>query len=166
MSSLGLEVVKIRLVKEDALSYCGDINSPEKAIKLIQQELSTYDREVVCVVNVRSDCTPINMNIVSIGTINASMCSPRDIFKSSILSNAAGIVMFHNHPSGRCAPSEDDIEITKRIEEAGKLLDIELLDHIIVSSGPLPGYYSFKEHGDIAPGRLSHVVREEDDLEL
>ena len=165
MSSLGLDVVKIRLVKERAPAAYKAITTQEDAIKLIKNELSTYDREVVCVVNVRSDCTPINMNIVSIGTINASMCSPRDVFKSCILSNASGFFLFHNHPSGRCNPSQDDFNITKRLEEAGKLLDIELLDHIIVSSGPVPGYYSFKEHGELGQGWISPIVKDDYEFE-
>ena len=165
MSNLGLDVVKIRLVKERTPSAYKAVDTPEKAIELIKKELSTYDREVVCVVNVRTDCTPINLNIVSMGSLNASICSPRDIFKSSILSNAAGLFLFHNHPSGRCQPSRDDYSITKRIEEVGTLLDIPLLDHIIVSSGPVPGYYSFKEHGELESGGIGPIVREEDDFE-
>ena len=165
MSNTGMDIVKIRLVKERSPKAYKTVDNPQSAIELIKKEMAKYDREVVCMVNVRSDCSPINMNIVSIGTINASMCSPRDVFKSSILSNAAGFILFHNHPSGRCTPSNDDIAITKRLEAAGKLLDIELLDHIIVSSGPKPGYYSFKEQGQLGLDDLSSVVREEDDLE-
>ena len=71
------------------------------------------------------------------------------LFKSSILSNAAGIFIFHNHPSGNLKPSKDDYDITKRLVSCGKLLDIQVVDHIIVSSGSNKGYYSFKEHGEI-----------------
>ena len=158
----GLDVVKIRLVKEKAPKAYRLANTPESAIEAIKEELSTLDREVVCVLNVRSDGSAINMNVVSIGTINASMCSPRDVFKSSILSNAAGIIMLHNHPSGRCLPSKDDYDITKRIAACGKLLDIELLDHLIVSSGPVPGYYSFKEHGELNMGEYGRTVLDMD----
>ena len=165
MSSLGLDVVKIRLVKERSTAAYRAVSTPEDAVELIKKELSTYDSEVVCLVNVRSDFTPINMNIVSIGTINSSLCSPRDVFKSSILSNAAGFILFHNHPSGRCEPSADDYKITKRLSEAGKILDIELLDHIIVSSGPMPGYFSFKEHGILEAGGFDMAVREKDHYE-
>ena len=152
-------------MKERAPAVYKAVSTPQDAIELIKKELSTYDREVVCLVNVRSDFTPINMNIVSIGTINSSLCSPRDVFKSSILSNAAGFILFHNHPSGRCEPSADDYKITKRLSEAGKILDIELLDHIIVSSGPVPGYFSFKEHGILEAGGFDMAVREKDHYE-
>ncbi len=161
-NSNGLDVVKIRLVKERAPQAYRLANTPEAAVDAIKKELSRYDREVLCVLNVRTDGSMINMNIVSIGTINASLCSPRDVFKSSILSNAAAIILFHNHPSGRLDPSQDDYEITRRLESCGKLLDIPLLDHLIVSSGPMPGYYSFKEHGELNQGSFNRFLKEED----
>ena len=160
-NGLGLDIVKIRLVKERTPTAYKAVDTPEAAIELIKKELSGYDREIVCMVNVRSDFTPINMNIVSMGTINASLCSPRDVFKSSILSNAAGFILFHNHPSGRCIPSQDDYNMTRKLEEAGRILDIQLLDHIIVSSGPMPGYYSFKEHGEMELDKQNGLVLEE-----
>ena len=160
-NGLGLDIVKIRLVKERTPTAYKAVDTPEAAIELIKKELSRYDREIVCMVNVRSDFTPINMNIVSMGTINASLCSPRDVFKSSILSNAAGFILFHNHPSGRCIPSQDDYNMTRKLEEAGRILDIQLLDHIIVSSGPMPGYYSFKEHGEMGLDKQNGLVLEE-----
>ena len=164
-TNLGLDVVKIRLVKERSPKEYKAIDNVDAAVELIKRELSTYDREVVCVVNVRSDMTPISMNIVSIGTLTASFCSPRDVFKAAVLANASGLITFHNHPTGRCHPSKDDYDITRKLEAAGKILDIELLDHIIVSSGPVPGYYSFKEHGEIGTNPFSSIAREDDDFE-
>ena len=101
----------------------------------------------------------INMNISSIGNINSAIASPRDLFKSSILSNAAGILIFHNHPSGNLKPSKDDYNMTKRLVEAGQLLEVQVVDHIIVSSGPRKGYYSFKEHGELGLGALEAMCR-------
>lgn len=80
--------------------------------------------------------------VVSVGTLNASLVHPRNIFESAIQHNAAQVIIAHNHPSGDCEPSEDDLEITKRLVEAGKILGIEVIDHIIVVKD---NFLSFKE---------------------
>jgi len=72
--------------------------------------------------------------VVSIGTLNSSLVHPREVFKPAILSNSASIILSHNHPSGDPTPSSEDISITTRIKEVGKLVGIELLDHIIIST--------------------------------
>lgn len=92
-----LEMVSIRLVKEKNLLSDQPINSPEAAIKILGEEIKQYDREVAVIINLQSDCKPINASIVSIGSINASLVVPRDVMKSSILSNAASVIMLHNH---------------------------------------------------------------------
>ena len=148
----GLKVVKIKLVRDGAIGKDRYITNPQEAIALMCEELSEYDRELMCVVNLRSDMSVINMNVSSIGNINSAFASPRDIFKSSLLSNAMGVLIFHNHVSGNLKPSRDDYDITKKLVACGKLLDIEVIDHIIVSSGPRHGYYSFKEHGELDIG--------------
>ncbi len=74
----------------------------------------------------------INMNLVSVGTINVSLVIPREVFKSSILANASAIIGLHNHPSGNVKPSKEDIIVTRKLQKCGQLLGIELLDHIIV----------------------------------
>ena len=89
------------------------------------------------------------MNFVSIGTLNTAPCIPRDVFKSCILSNAAAVVMVHNHPSGKVQPSPSDYDSTKQLVEAGKLLGIQVLDHIIVSGRDPFNRYSFMEHGEL-----------------
>ena len=158
--SKGLKVVKIKLVRDGAIGKDRYITNPQEAIEVMCEELAEYDRELMCVVNLRSDLSVINMNISSIGNIDSAFASPRDIFKSSILSNAAGIFVFHNHPSGNLKPSKDDYNLTKRLVECGQLLDIQVVDHIIVSSGPRKGYYSFKEHGELGLGALGALAKE------
>ena len=81
-------------------------------------------------------------SVVHIGTLNQSIAHPRDIFQRAFLSNAARILLVHNHPSNNCVPSADDIDFTERIEECGRIVGIELLDHIIVGTS---NYYSFRE---------------------
>lgn len=155
----GLKVVKIKMVRDGSIGNKQYVTSPQEAINVMCEEMACYDREVMCVVNLRTDMSVINMNISSIGNIDSAFASPRDIFKSSILSNAAGILVFHNHPSGNLKPSRDDYELTQRLVACGKLLDIQVVDHIIVSSGPLLGYYSFKEHGELGLGDLEALSR-------
>lgn len=85
--------------------------------------------------------------VISIGTLTASLAHPREIFSPAVLYSAAAIVLAHNHPSGECSPSDEDSSLTKRIANAGRILGIELLDHIIVSSN---GCYSFKSAGGLS----------------
>ena len=141
-----LKVVNIRLVKEPSVYGDKAIRTPQDAAEIMAKELSQYDREVFCILNLKSDGHVINMNIVSVGTLNASMVSPREVFKSSILSNAVGVIALHNHPSGNLSPSNEDIITTRRLQECGDLLDIKLVDHIIVG-GDEGRIYSMKGEG-------------------
>ena len=139
-----LDRVAIRMVKEPPLYSAAPVRSPDDAVRLMAEMLKGYDREVFCIVNFRNDMTPINMNIVSMGTLNASLVHPREILKSSILSNAAHVMAFHNHPSGSLSPSQEDIQITDRLQKLLDLAGIPLLDHIIIGNGDR--YYSFREN--------------------
>ncbi|MDT8444359.1 MAG: JAB domain-containing protein [Desulfuromonadales bacterium] len=78
------------------------------------------------------------------GSLNASIVHPREVYKAALLSSAAAVIFIHNHPSGDTAPSREDIEITKRLKDAGELLGIRVLDHLIVGEA---GYYSFANDG-------------------
>ena len=139
-----LDRVAIRMVKEPPLYSTEPLRSPEAAVKVIADMLRQYDREAFCIVNLRNDLSPINMNIVSTGTLNASLAHPREILKSAVLSNASATMLFHNHPSGNLTPSQEDIEITDRINKLFAMAEMPLLDHIIIGNGDQ--YYSFKEN--------------------
>jgi len=104
-----IKVVNIRLVREP--SFYGDepVSSPDDALRVVADELKGYDREVFAVLNLKTNGKPINLNICSVGTLDASLVSPREVFKSCILSNAAAFIAIHNHPSGSNAPSKEDI---------------------------------------------------------
>lgn len=141
-----LEVVKIRLVKGTSLYSDKELNSPEAVMELIAGEMALYDREVLCILNLKTDGTPINLNIVSVGTVNQAMVIPGDVFKSSILSNADHIIAVHNHPSGKILPSRSDLYITQRLRLGGELMGIPLSDHIIIGGGS-GQMFSFREHG-------------------
>lgn len=149
-----LEVVNIRLVKEPSLYTEEKLDSPDKVVEFMSKELAQYDREVFCVLNMKTNSQVINMNIVSIGTINCALVNPREVFKSSILSNASGIIALHNHPSGDAVPSAEDKSITKLLRKSGRILGIELLDHIIVG-GVNGKKFSFREEHMLDEGEKS-----------
>lgn len=110
-----LDVVSVRLVRDAPIFSEQKIVNPESAIAVVGELLCEMDREVVCIINLKSDGTPINCNIASMGAINQAIVEPREIFKSAILSNAAAMIMVHNHPSGNLEPSKEDTMITDRI---------------------------------------------------
>ena len=144
-----LKVVNIRLVKEPSLYSTEPITTPQDVIKVVARELSTYDREVFAILNLKSNGQIINLNVCSVGTLNSSMVSPREVFKSSILSNAAAFIALHNHPSGQASPSAEDKDVTRRLLECGKMMDIRMVDHIIVA-GESGDMFSFKGEGLLA----------------
>ncbi len=127
-----LEMVAVRLVKDTPLFSDKPITSPEDAVEVMGNYLCELDREVICVINLRTDGMPINCNFVSIGSVNECMAHPRELFKSSILSNAASMIMVHNHPSGNLKPSTADTVMTDKMLQLCDLLGIPLVDHIIV----------------------------------
>lgn len=141
-----IQVVNIRMVKEPSLYSTEKITSPEDVKKVIAKELATYDREVFAVLNLKTNGQPINLNICSVGTLDASVVSPREVFKSTILSNSAAFVAIHNHPSGSLNPSQEDIDVTKRLLSCSELLGVKMLDHIIVA-GETGDIFSFKSEG-------------------
>ena len=152
-----IKVVNVRLVKEPSLYSTEPIKTPEDVLKVIAGELANYDREVFMVLNLKTNGQVINMNICSVGTLNASLVSPREVFKSAILSNAAAFIAVHNHPSGNKTPSEEDKDVTERLAECGRMLDIRMLDHIIVA-GETGELSSFKSMGLMPDLRISSVM--------
>ena len=102
------------------------------------------DREVVCVINLKTDLKPINVHFASMGALNEAMAHPRELLKASILSNAASIMLVHCHPSGNLFPSKSDTMMTDRINTICELMGIRLQDHIIVG-GSNQEYFSFRE---------------------
>ncbi len=140
-----LKVVSIRLVDEPPLFSKIPVRSTQDAVQVMAKELQKYDRELFCILNLQTNGMVINMNVVSMGTLNTAVVSPREVFKTAILSNAASILLLHNHPSGACSPSKEDMRITERLIECGKLIDIPVVDHVITGRDGL--YYSFREHG-------------------
>jgi DNA repair protein RadC len=110
------------------------IRGPEDVLAIMGRKLRREQREhfIVLLLNARHEV--LGKETVSIGSLNASIVHPREVFKPAVLASAASIVLCHNHPSGDPEPSEEDISITKRLVQAGELLGIGVLDHVIVAS--------------------------------
>lgn len=155
-----LEQVAIRMVEQPPLYSNEPMNNPDAAIRVMNEFLSQMDRELFCIVNLQADLTPINMNIVSVGSLNEALINPREIFKSAILSNAHSMMLIHNHPSGNLTPSTSDIQTTARMQELGELMGISLVDHII--TGRNGNYYSFRDKGEFPDSRVRFSTRVED----
>ena len=152
-------VVNIRMVREPSLYSEDRITCPEDAVKAIAKDLATYDREVFAVLNLKTNGQPINLNICSMGTLDASVVSPREVFKSCILSNSAAFIAIHNHPSGSITPSQEDKDVTKRLLSCSELLGVKMLDHIIIG-GEGGRTYSFKNNGLLDQLRPARAVWE------
>ena len=110
------------------------IRGPDDVVRLLGRTIRSSKREhfLVLLLNARHEV--FARETVSIGSLNASIVHPREVFKAAILESAASIVLVHNHPSGDPEPSEEDSAITKRLVECGELLGIQVLDHVIVAS--------------------------------
>lgn len=127
--------VRLKLVEGEGLTSEDKITNPDDAVRVIADFLAELDREQVCVVNMDGAGHPINFNIVSIGDVNSSVAPMQNIFKTAILSNAASIIVLHNHPSSDILPSAEDKMVTQRIMYASLLMNITLQDHVIVGGG-------------------------------
>jgi len=150
MSKILVSFERVALVKEKAGKYelPEKVSSPDQVYKAITI-LTNAEEEAqevfgILVLNIKNKIVAVHE--ISRGILNSSMVHPREVFKPAILHNAAAIVCFHNHPSGDPEPSKDDILITHRLVEAGKIMGIEVFDHIIVGDN---GYVSLKERGVI-----------------
>lgn len=128
-----MDIYKIKLIKEGVVDYGDDekITKPSEAAPVIIEYLKDLDREHFIVLCLKTDNRIAGINTVSIGSLKATMACPREVFKPAILLNANSIIIAHNHPSSNLKFSEEDLAITNRLVEAGKILDILVLDHIL-----------------------------------
>ena len=140
-----INIVSIKMVKESSFLYqTRTISSPKDAYEMIKEQLEGLDREQFIIACLNTKNEPTNISVVSVGTLNKAIVHPREVFKTAILSNAASIMAFHNHPSGETTPSQQDIQLTNRLYEVGELLGIKLLDHLIIGDRT---FTSLKEKG-------------------
>jgi len=145
LSAKRVQIVQVKLVREKSLLYKErKIRSPHDAYILMQQFIGDTDREHFVVLCLDTKNQPTCLQTVHIGSLNSSIVHPREVLKSAILSNAASILVGHNHPSDICEPSSEDIEVTNRLKAASEIIGINLLDHIIICSD---NFKSLKEAG-------------------
>ena len=126
----------------------GTMSSPRDAARLAAAILADADVERVLALHVNTKHTLIGVHVVSVGTLDASLVHPREVFKAAYLSNASALIVAHNHPSGDPTPSGEDRALSERLRQAGELLGVTLLDFVIVTD-PAEGvrYHSFRESG-------------------
>ena len=137
--------VRLKLTDKESMFSRETIDTPEKAVSVLAPVLAELDREEVCVVNLDGKGHPINFSVVSIGSVNSSLITGRELYKSAILSNAAAIIMIHNHPSSDLQMSRLDLDVTEKMMYAGVLLDIDFYDHVLVA-GNTGEMFSMREH--------------------
>ncbi len=119
------------------------LNHPREVAAYLIEDMKDLRQEWFRVLLLNNRKQVMGYETISVGTLNASLVHPRDVFEKAIRKNASTIVLVHNHPSGNPSPSDEDRHLTKRLTEAGALMGIEVIDHVIVGNG---NYYSFKEH--------------------
>ncbi len=143
---------QIRFVREVLVRYRGArrtatcVASPANAAKFIRPILPDNAREHFVTVYLNGRHEIAGYSVTATGTANSCPVHPREVYQAAVLTGAIAIIVSHNHPSGSCLPSEDDRKLTRKLREAGELLGIKLLDHIVLSD---LDHYSFSEHGEI-----------------
>jgi DNA repair protein RadC len=141
----GLEYHVTRLVREHVHDAPPRVNGPDELHDLLCPYFDGADREYFYGVYLSTKNHVVAIELVSVGSLSASLVHPREVYKPALLHSAAAIAVAHNHPSGDPEPSAEDIEFTKRLNHAGNLLGIKLLDHIILGTDD---YVSLKERGN------------------
>lgn len=139
----------VLLVEEKQADYeMEKINSPEQIARLACRlmHLDELAEEHIYMLALNSACGLLGIFFIAKGTVNIAPASPREIYIRALSAGAVQIVLIHNHPSGSAMPSEQDIQLTKKVKEAGELLDIHLADHVIIG-GKSGAYISFREAG-------------------
>jgi len=115
------------------------IKQPKDILKYVE-EFRNQDREFLIILGLDTKNKVMYRDIVSIGTLNASLVHPREVFKSAVMKSANSIIMVHNHPSDGCMPSTDDINVRDKLRQAGEILGIKLLDIIIITKSEVNSY--------------------------
>lgn len=142
-----IPVIKLSVVKESVLKYqTKKVSCSTDAYGIAKKMIGNNDREEMIAMMLDSKNNIMAVHPVSVGTLNLSLVHPRETFKAAIVHQASGIILAHNHPSGDCTPSKEDIELTDRLKKCGDLLGIRILDHIVVGDDR---YYSFADEGKL-----------------
>lgn len=144
-----INIYSLKQVKEKGALYNIDskkITSPKEAYSIINTVLDLENEAVekFGILSLTTKNEIAGIHIISVGSLNTSIVHPREVFKAAIMNNSSALILFHNHPSGDPTSSREDIEVTKRLTEAGKILGIDVLDHVIIGEDK---YFSLKDKG-------------------
>jgi DNA repair protein RadC len=146
----GLRVSVVRDVSESAPLYGREATGPEEAAAIARAFIPAGDeREYFLALHVDARNAVKGVTVVSIGTLTASLVHPREVFRPAIVAGAAGVILCHNHPSGVVKPSPEDNETTTRLVNAGRMIGIPVLDHVIVTSAG-EAVYSYRRAGRLS----------------
>lgn len=159
-----IDIVSCRLVKDRSIKSDFQITSPERAVNLIVNSFNDLDRECLFVINCDNKLKPNNINIVSIGNHNQTIADPKEIFKTTILSNSSSIIIMHNHPSEILNPSKDDINIFDRLQRVGNILGIECMDSIIFNYSK--EIYSIRSDKKISIDEINNISLFEEKVDI
>lgn len=140
-----LSIVRTQFLREGTIRYAERFSDAKGAAEVAGKLLEHADREMLLVLSLDVRNRALALEVAAIGTIDRCIVGVAEIYRHAILSGAVSIICFHNHPSGKCNASKSDKQVTERIEQAGELLGIPLLNHIILGAGW--DYYSMAEHG-------------------
>lgn len=144
-----VSLIHLQMVRDREICYGRkSMKNPREAAVLIKGLIGEVDRECLVVCATDTKMKPTYIQVVSIGTIDYCLASIPEIFKTALLSNSVNILLAHNHPSGDCIFSKEDISLTEKVLEAGRMLDIRLIDHIILGEGDM--FCSLRESGRIS----------------
>ena len=141
-----IPVYRVALVRDGSQAVSNkQIGSPKDAHEVLRPFIGgSADREHLVVLTLDTKNKAIGLNLVSLGDLNSAIATPREVFKVAVLQNAASLIVAHNHPSGSVEPSEEDLAISRRLDAAGKVMGIDVLDHMVIGEC---GYASLKERG-------------------
>lgn len=145
-----INVYTLKMVKESGAKYNVEkaVTSPAMAANIAREVLELHEQpnEVFAIICLNTKNYISGVHVISQGSLNASIVHPREVYKAAALNNASGIILLHNHPSGDPTPSNEDLETTKRLINAGEIMGIKVLDHVIIGDSR---YCSLKEMGAI-----------------
>jgi len=120
------------------------ISSPDDAAQVVMNELRFMKKEYFKVMLLDTKNYIVSVELISVGSLNSSIVHPRECFRPAVVNSVSSMILVHNHPSGETEPSHEDIILTNRLDECGKILGIKVIDHIIIGDGT---FFSFKEEG-------------------
>ena len=142
-----IPIYRVALVREGSQPVpTKTVACPKDAHDILRPFIgSQADREHLVVMTLDTKNKAIGINLVSLGDLSSTIATPREVFKLAVLQNAAGLIVAHNHPSGSVEPSEEDLAVSRRLDAAGSIIGIDVLDHMIIGAGGC--YASLKERG-------------------